>query len=120
VRLIGSKTEQEFRDALIKSHTALFEEISYKGLLQVLKTNFPRMKTAYFIRHIPEQGEDLYTMLVDIDTIAKIEISRYSEDEKPVVEINNINDFKRGISKVEQIKLEVAVELAKSDITRNP
>jgi len=116
VRLTGSKTEQEFRDTLIKSHTALFKGNSYETLLQVLKTNFPQMKTAYFIKHIPEQGEDLYTILVDLDTIAKIEISRYSEDEEPIVEINSINDFKIGISRVEQIKLAVALDLAKKDI----
>ncbi len=119
MRLTGSKTEQEFRDVLIKSHTALFEGKSYEGLMQELRTNFPEMKTAYFIKHIPEQGEDVYTMLVDLDTAAKIEISRYSENEKLIVEISNINDFKRGISKVEQIKLAVAIELAKSDMKQN-
>lgn len=116
MRLTGSKTEQEFRDALIKSHTELFQGNSYKRLLQLLKTNFPEMKTAYFIRHIPEQGEDLYTMLIDFNIIVKIEISRYCEDEKPIVEISSINDFKKGISRVEQIKLAVAIDLAKKDI----
>ncbi len=116
MRLVGSKTEKDFRDVLIKSHKSLFDEDSYQGLLQVLKTNFPEMKTAYFIRHIPEQGEDLYTMLVDLDTIATIEISRYSQDEKPIVEISSINDFKNGISKVEQIKLAVALDLAEKDM----
>ena len=116
MRLTGSKTEYEFRDALIKSHTELFQGNSYKRLLKVLKINFPEMKTAYFIRHIPEQGEDLYTMLVNLDTIVKIEISRYSEDEKPIVEISSINDFKIGIKRVERIKLAVALDLAKKDI----
>lgn len=76
MRLVGSKTEEDFRDVLIKSHKSLFNGDSYRGLLQVLKTSFPEMKTAYFIRHTPEQGEDFYTMLVDIETIATIEISR--------------------------------------------
>lgn len=116
MRLTGSKTEKEFRDLLIKSHKELFEGNLYEELLQVLKTNFPAMKTAYFIRHIPEQGEDLYTMLVNLDTIVKIEINRYENDEKPIVEILGINDFMIGISKIEQIKLAIAVDLAKKDM----
>ncbi|RXE57556.1 hypothetical protein [Acetivibrio mesophilus] len=116
MRLVGSKTEEDFRDSLIKSHNLLFNKNSYRGLVQVLKTSFPEMKTAYIIRHIPEQGEDLYTILVDLDTIATIEISRYSQDEKPIIEISSINDFKHGMSKVEQIKLAVALDLAKKDI----
>lgn len=116
MRLIGSKTEEDFRNALIKSHKLLFTGDLYKELLQVLKTNFPEMKTAYILKHIPEQGEDLYTILVNLDTIATIEISRYSQDEKPIVEISSINDFKRGMSKVQQIELAVALDLAKKDI----
>lgn len=116
MRLIGSKTEEDFRNDLIKSHNLLFTGDLYKELLQVLKTNFPEMKTAYILKHIPEQGEDLYTILVNLDTIATIEISRYSQDEKPIVEISSINDFKRGMSKVQQIELAVALDLAKKDI----
>lgn len=116
MKLIGSKTEEDFRDALIKSRDLLFKGDSYKRLLQVLKTSFPEMKTAYIIKHNPDQGEDFYTILVDLDTIATIEISRYSQDEKPMVEISSINDFKRGMSKLKQIELAVALDLAKKDI----
>lgn len=115
MKLVGSKTEEDFRDVLIKSHKSLFGGDSYQGLLQVLKTNFPEMKTAYFIRHTRNKVRTCIQCF-DFDTIATIEISRYSQDEKPIVEIININDFKNGISKVEQIKLAVALDLAKKDI----
>lgn len=116
MRLVGSKTEEDFREVLIKSHKSLFDGHSYQELLQALKTSCPEMKTSYFIRHIPEQGEDLYTMLVDLNTIATIRISQYSQDEKPIIEISNISNFKNRISKLEQIKLAVALDLAKKDI----
>jgi hypothetical protein len=116
MKLRGSKTEQDLRDVLIKSHAELFETNQLSRLMQVLKTNFHDMETAYFIDHIPEQGEDIYTLLVNIDVIAKIEISHCSDDEMPVVESSRVSDFRVGLSKIKQIKLEVAIDLAKKDM----
>jgi len=116
MRLIGGKTEQYFRDILIKSHTTLFKTSQYSKLMQILRECFHDMETAYFIDHIPEQGEDIYTLLVNLNTIAKIEISHYSDDEIPSVEISHVNDFRVGLSRTMQVKLEVAIDLAKKDI----
>ena len=117
MRLKGTMTEQEFRDTIIKSHVLLFESNQYTRLMQVLNNCFPEMKTAYFIKHIPEQGEDIYTLLVDIDTIVKVEISHCANDEILPVEISNVSKYKEGLSKVNQIYLNVAIDLAKKDIT---
>ena len=94
----------------------LFEGISYERLLQVLKETFPKMIQRILLGIY--RGEDLYTMLIDLDTIVKIEISRYSVDEKPIVQICRIKEFKLGISRLEQIKLAVALDLAKKDILK--
>ncbi len=115
MRLTGSRTEIDFRDNLIKSHKELFTE-KYENLFMVLQEKFTEMKTAYFINHIPEQGEDLYTILVNNDIIAKIEISRFNQDEKPIIEVYEVKDFNKGCSKMQQIKLAVAIDLALKDM----
>lgn len=109
----GSKTEQDFRVQLIKSHTSLFQEASNERLLSVLQKSFPEMRTAYFIGHTPEQGEDLYTILVNTDTIASIELDRYNLDAEPIVGRLSLQDFSKGLSKINQIKIAVALDLAK-------
>ena len=115
MRLVGSRTERDFRDNLIKSHKALFDG-EYENLFMILQENFSEMKTAYFINHIPEQGEDIYTILVNNDIIATIEVSRVNHNERPIVEIHGVNDFNKGCSKIQQIKLAVAINLAMKDM----
>ena len=72
MRLIGSLTEQKLKEMMIASHKALFETNKYSRLQHVLKTTFPNMKTAYFIGHVIEQGEDIYTLLVNTDSIVGV------------------------------------------------
>ena len=116
MKLIGSNIEKKIREVLINEHIALFKTNQYLRLTQVLKMHFPNMKTAYFLEHTPEQGEDIYTLLVDIDMVVKIEISR-DNSEIPIVEVGCVRDFRIGLSKINQIKMDVAIDLAKKDIT---
>ncbi|TMV50632.1 hypothetical protein FE783_08025 [Paenibacillus mesophilus] len=116
MKLIRSKTEQDFRVRLINSHKSLFQEKSNERLLSVLRNSFPDMRTAYFIGHTPEQEEDLYTILINTDTIARIEMNRYNHDIKPNVVVISLRDYVIGLSKMSQIKLTVALDLAKKDL----
>ncbi|NBI31103.1 hypothetical protein [Chengkuizengella marina] len=116
MKLIGSKTEQEFREQLVKSNKSLFEEQEKNGLLSTIKRHFPNMKTAYIIRWILEQGEDIYKVLIDDNLITEIELSRYDQSIKPIVKTISISKYKQGLSKNKQIKLAVAIDLAQKDI----
>lgn len=116
IKLTGSKTEQDYREILTKTHKSLFQEDSYKYLLNVLYSNFDNMMTAYFIGHIHEQGYDLYTLLINVNIIAKIEIEEYLNDRKSSVEIISINEYKKNLNKKQLIKLTVAIDLAKKDL----
>jgi hypothetical protein len=116
MKLIGSKTEQDFREELIKSHNSLFLNKEEPRLLGVLKTYFHDMKTAYFIDSIPEQGEDIYRILINTEIIAQIELDRYNPETKPLVDTIPIEQYRRGLSKIGQIKLSVAIDLAQKDL----
>ncbi|PZM64616.1 hypothetical protein DOE73_16255 [Paenibacillus dendritiformis] len=69
----------------------------------------------YILNWTPEQGEDIFTILVDLDKIAKVEISRVDHSEVPLIETFNLKDFQRRLSKIFQIKLAVAIDLAKKE-----
>jgi hypothetical protein len=115
MKLIGSKQEQDFRKELEGSNIVLAQDDKAKVIINVLKTTFGEMKTAYILNWTPEQGEDIFTILVDLDKIAKVEISRVNLSEVPLIEIYNLKDFQRRLSKIFQIKLAVAIDLAKKE-----
>jgi len=115
MKLIGSKTEQNIREQLIKSYNYLLNDKSNKKLLSVIESTFPNMKSAYIIDWVPEQGEDIYTVLINTETITKIEISRVDTNFKPVIESISVTNFRKSLSKIRQIKLAVAIDLAKNN-----
>lgn len=113
MKLIGSKTEEEFRNSLVNY---LNQGDKDDSLYKVLKSTFSESKTAYILSWTPEQREDIYVILVNIDKVAIIEISRINRMEKPIIEIFSLKDYKKRLSKIFQIKLAVAIDLAKMNI----
>ena len=116
MKLIGSKAEQDFRKELIQSHESLFRDHEKRRMLKILSTHFPEMKTAYVLGWTPEQGEDIYRILINTDIIASIEINRSDSEIEPLIDRLKLNAYKKGLSKIGQIKLSVAIDLAKSDL----
>jgi len=115
MKLKGSKQEQDFRKELEGSNLVLAKGGKAELIMNVLKDTFGELKSAYILNWTPEQGEDIYTILVDIDIIAKVEISRVNHSEVPLIETYNLKDFQKRLSKVFQIKLAVAIDLAKTE-----
>ncbi|WP_339221951.1 hypothetical protein [Paenibacillus sp. FSL W7-1332] len=115
MKLKGSKQEQEFRKELEGSNLVLAKDGKVELIMNVLKDTFGELKSAYILNWTPEQGEDIYTILVDTDKIAKVEISRVNQSEVPLIETYNLKDFQKQLSKVFQIKLAVAIDLAKTE-----
>ncbi|WP_419886063.1 hypothetical protein [Paenibacillus sp. B-A-8] len=116
MKLIGSKLEQELREQFIKSNQSLFKSEEKRRLLEVIRSSFSEMKTAYIVNWIPEQGEDIYMVLINDDLIAEIELDRYSDEVEPIVEFEAVSQYLHGLSKQNQIKLAVALELAKQEL----
>jgi hypothetical protein len=118
IKLRGTKTEQDIRKQLTKSHIALFHDEKKIRFLNTLKDNFPQMKTAYILYWVPEQGEDMLTCLINTDLIAEIEIDRYDLTAKPIVEFFPLDyEYIKKHRKISQITIAIALELAKSDIS---
>ncbi|WP_010497513.1 hypothetical protein [Paenibacillus elgii] len=112
MKLIGSITEQYYRAQLIEFNRSLFHDHSMKRLLGIIQQAFPEMKTAYILGITPDQGEDVYTILMNNDFIVYIELDRYNLETEPMIETKPVKDYKRGLSRIGQIQLAVAMDLA--------
>ncbi|MBE1445397.1 hypothetical protein [Paenibacillus sp. OAS669] len=117
MKLKGTMTEQTYREALQASKIHLFNDISMRRFLNIIRTTFPAMKTAYVLSWTPEQGEDIFSFLVDTHSVIKIELDRYDDAIVPIVEVYPIDNWIKG-SKTFQIKIAVALDLAKNDISQ--
>lgn len=113
MKLIGSMVEQEFRAQLIRSNQSLFSAGGNQRLLNLLKTLYPEMITAYIMYWIPEQGEDIYEILINDDVITIIELS-HDDDVAPVAESITMSQYLSGRSKAKQIELAVTLDLVKN------
>lgn len=116
MKLRGSKTEQDIRDQLKKSNESLFNDNDKTRLLNVLRNQYPEMKSAYIIHWIPAQGEDIYRILINDSIISEVEIDRLDEMAEPIFEAKSVNEYKQGLNKQNQLKLAVAIDLAKHDM----
>lgn len=58
-----------------------------------------------------------FSLLINNDTIAKVEIDRYDHDIEPIIESKQLdNVYLKGLSKYSQIRLAIALELANRDL----
>lgn len=111
MKLIGSKTEEEFREQLKESFFRLFHSDEKHKLLDALVQSYSQVKTAYILHWIPEQGEDLYTVLINNNIISYVEIEKEGVN-APIVHSIELSEYKKGLKKNDQIRLAVALDLA--------
>lgn len=120
MKLTGSKTEDAIRAELRESQTALHSDPEQASLLAALKARFPDMTSAFVLGWTPEQGEDIYRVLVDASTIAAVEIERPSATKgnpnPPVLDIIDLAVYRHGLSRHGRIKLAVALDMAAHDM----
>lgn len=111
-------TDKKMIDELEKGREQLMSASSSEGLMRVLRRKLQSITpNIYLLRWIPEQGEDLYDVLVDGATVAHIEIPRRNPDQETVFETWPVEEYRRTrktLTKPERRKLELALHLARS------
>ncbi len=110
MKLIGSKMESDFREVLLRSNSALQDPSS--KLRKALTAEGRDTKNAYVLHWTPEQLEDLYTVLVDGSYLVNVEIDKYDDSKPPIVERSELKPYLLGLSKMNQVRLAVAKDLA--------
>lgn len=116
MKLIGSKTEEDYRLKLVGSRESLFRDAARRRLLSALRMHFPQMKTAYVLGWTPEQGEDLFRVLVDDNVIAAVELDRSDLSMKPKVVAIPLRQYAVTLGRSGRIQLAVALDLARRDM----
>ena len=112
MKLIGSRTEQDYREKLIRSNLTLRDESD--PLAAALRAAGVDVANVYVIYWIPEQDEDLYEVLTPAGEIVTVELPRYSGD--ILLHRQPLKDYERKCSAQRRIKLAVALELIASKV----
>lgn len=112
MKLIRSGLEKKYRDELQSGHHALFNDSANRRLLNSIRRAFPKMYSAYVLDWIPEQGEDIFTVLVDDNTVVTFELSKLDCELAEAQNVRMTKDYQRALKKHKMIKLLIALELA--------
>lgn len=114
-----SSSNQQIAEELQRGRAALLTNESSRSLLatlrQLLQSITPNL---YILRWIPEQGEDLYDILVDGTTVARVEIPCAGGGGQKVCRTSTVEEYIReqpSMTKLERRKLEIALNLAASN-----
>ncbi len=110
MKLIGSKMESDFREQLLRSNEALQDPNS--KLRQALEAEGHETKNAYVLHWTSEQLEDLYSVLIGGSYLVDVEIEKYEISKTPILERIELKPYLRGLSKMNQVRLAVAQDLA--------
>ena len=113
MKLIGSKIENEFRIQLLSSNRGLNSHESLLG--NILRKNGYITQNSFVLNWTPEQGEDLYTVLINGEYIIYTEIVRESQEMLSPIKKANLKDYLKGLKKRDQLKFFVAQDLAKKN-----
>ena len=91
-----SMNNEEIIQSFLKSSRELLEGNRNDRLRSVLLDEFGPLEYAFIADWIPEQGEDIYTVIVPPDSVVIVELSRIDPDEEPLVKRLPYREWKRG------------------------
>lgn len=112
MRLIGSKTEHDYREELIASHAFHFSEHSQSQLKEVLRKAGYATENAYVLHWTPDQSEDFFTVLIQGVFLVAVRIERDNPNDEPSVTRHELDVYIKGLSRMHHVRLLVAQELA--------
>ncbi|MGS2744591.1 hypothetical protein ACU6TU_13505 [Halomonas sp. LS-001] len=109
MKLIGSAVEEEYRKELKEGARYLLEEGGNPRLLSLLHREIGTVESAYFLSGYKLSDYHTCNLLVNGATVCHIEMS---DDRIEAFDTISVSEYKKGLKKQSQIKLEVALELA--------
>lgn len=118
MKLIGSDIEAKYRSELIDSNHLLFSGRGNRRLLASINRAFSDMESAFVLDWVPEQGEDIFTVLVNDNKIAVFELARSSNELADACDVRTVEAYRRGLRKHRAIKLAVALDLLSNGYSR--
>lgn len=117
MKLKGSKTEEDLRAQLRASREGLFRDPANERLLAGLRSHFPNLTSAYVLSWTPDQGEDIFTVLIDTATVAFVELDRIHAATEPRIDSMSVAEYLRHrLGRPRRLKMAVAIDLAEADL----
>ena len=113
MKLIGSKLEADCRNELLASNQEIMAAGSRLG--KAIESQGHEKENAYVLHWIPDQTEDTCLVLVGGSSLVSIELSNTDQSAPPIVEHISLSEYEHGLSRVNQVKLAVAKELASEE-----
>jgi hypothetical protein len=115
MKLIGSITEEDYRRDLKAGQRFFLEERRGRELFARIKAKFPKLKTVSLLHWVPEQGEDVYEILIDDEAVLKVEVPHsFGHSDELDFDYIKLKNYVHGLSRSSQIKLAVALDLARA------
>jgi hypothetical protein len=114
MRLTGSLTEDRLREELLRSNAALRDGRAHPALSALLRDRGVDPATAFVLDWVPEQSEDIYTILDGDQRVLTIELPRGIGSVPPVVGAVPYASFREAISKgsrLNRLRFAVAEDL---------
>jgi len=109
MKLVGSVVEEEYRRELKEGARYLLEEGGDPKLLALLCREVGVVESAYYLSGYKLSDYHTCSLLVNGITVCHIEISN---EQVEAFDTASVSDYKKGLKKRDQIKLQVALELA--------
>ncbi|WP_307215115.1 hypothetical protein [Paenibacillus tundrae] len=126
MKLKGTATEEAYRAELQRTYDYIFNTEDGRILHQTIMEKVEDFQTAYIIDWIPDQGGDFFKLIVNGEMLVLIEIEEEidfltKDIIKKVIsyESQSIKTYKKELSKTNQIKLEVAIDLCQTDMNKS-
>ena len=111
MKLIGSRSEQQMREELIRSNLSL-RDGGYGQLPNALEAANVNIAGAYILNWIPDQAEDIYAVLVSPVEVVTVEIPR--SEGQVLLERERLAKYESKCSKTQRLKIAVALDLLAS------
>jgi hypothetical protein len=118
MKLKNTRTEAEFRKELALSKKYLYESEKGQHALNAVRRICGEVASAYVLVHTPEQGEDVFRILVNGERIIGFDL----QDQLGLHQATNITDlhvkaYESLLSGIPaRLKLAVALELSKAGV----
>ncbi|KPX25325.1 hypothetical protein ALQ08_200114 [Pseudomonas syringae pv. delphinii] len=113
-------SRDKLRLNMLSSISKMLDEKNKSSLRDLLKKHFPWVSFTPILNWVPEQAEDIYWILIDLERIAILEIPRSSHNmDDATVDVINVNSYMRKrISAETKQNLDVAIELMSEHLSR--
>lgn len=109
MKLLGSVVEEQYRRELKEGARYLLEEGGDPRLLNLLRREIGVIESAYYLSGYKLSDYHTCNLLVNGVTVCHIEVS---DGQIEAFDRISISEYKKGLKKRSQIKLQVALELA--------